>query len=60
MSKQSVTSIADAAAVADWLDQQGEHKRANDVRRICRSNVSLRNTCSLLYKDNMALRETRK
>jgi hypothetical protein len=51
--------IKAAREVADFLDSLGEHKRANDVRALCRSNDSLRTTCSLLHRDNAQLREAK-
>lgn len=49
-------NVAAARAVADWLEGQGEHKRAEDVRRLCRCNASYRVTLSTLHRDNMELR----
>lgn len=50
--------IAKAAmAAADKLDSVGLHGPANDVRRVCRSNSSYRETCRRLYLDNVELRE---
>ena len=46
-----------AREVAAWLDDQGEHKRANDVRAICRSLSTARVTMGHLHRDNMALRK---
>ncbi len=45
-----------AREVADWLDARGEHKQANDGRRVCRSNDSYRVTLQQLHRDNMKLR----
>lgn len=45
-----------AREVATWLDSIGEHKRANDVRNVCRSLDTARNALSQLHKDNMELR----
>lgn len=44
------------AALIEWLDAQGERKRANDLRSIMRSLASARTTCSVLHRDNVALR----
>jgi hypothetical protein len=57
MSARSVRAVDDARKVADFLDSIGEHKRANDVRHVCRSNDSFRITLKTLHCDNMALRE---
>lgn len=57
MSDRSVSKVEVAREVADWLDAQGEHKRANDIRSLCRSNDSLRETCSRLSSDIAALRK---
>ena len=45
-----------AMAVAEWLEANGQKKRAADVRRICRSNDGLKSTCSVLSRDNVDLR----
>lgn len=47
---------AAAYDVAAWLEQQGEHKRANDVRAVCRSLSTARITMATLHRDNMELR----
>lgn len=57
MAERALKAVADAMAVAKFLDGIGEHKRANDVRRICRSNASYRTTLQMLHRDNMALRK---
>lgn len=57
MAERAITAVAEARKVADFLDSIGEHKRANDVRRVCRSNDSYRVTLQTLHRDNMALRE---
>ncbi|WP_305096500.1 hypothetical protein [Croceibacterium aestuarii] len=56
MSEKARAAVAEARDVALFLDSIDEHKRANDVRRVCRSNDSYRVTLSQLHKDNMALR----
>lgn len=56
METRAQTAVRQAREVADFLDGIGEHKRANDVRRVCRSNDSYRVTLQQLHKDNMALR----
>lgn len=43
-------------ALIAWLDEQGERKRANDLRTILRSLASSRVTNSTLHRDNVALR----
>lgn len=50
-----------AREVAAWLDEQGEHFRANAVRAICRSLSTARVTMAALHRDNADLRrvETR-
>lgn len=44
----SSPKIAAGREVAQFLDGLGEHKRANDIRSLCRSATSLRETCSRL------------
>lgn len=56
MSGRAETIVAEARKVADFLDSIGEPKRANDVRRVCKSNDTYRNTLRMLHRDNMALR----
>lgn len=56
MSAKAVAAVTEARKVAAFLDSIGEHKRANDVRRVCRSNDSYRITLQQLHRDNMALR----
>lgn len=58
MSKSAAHRKA-AREVADWLDQHGEHKRANDVRAVCRSLDSAITTCATLHRDNMKLRNAK-
>lgn len=60
MSARAEKAVADARKVADFLDEIGCPKMANDVRRVCRSNDSYRVTLSQLHKDNMALRRGEK
>lgn len=52
----SEKTVEEARKVAEHLDTIGEHKRANDIRRLCRSNSSMRTTLKLLRQDNMELR----
>ena len=56
MAEKAVQAVVAARAAADFLDSIGEHKRANDVRRVCRGNDSYRITLQTLHRDNMALR----
>lgn len=56
MSRAARHTLA-AMNVADWLDSIGEHKRANDIRAVCRSLSTARATMSALHQDNMALRQ---
>jgi len=56
MSARAISAVTTARKVADFLDSIGEHKRANDVRHVCRSNDSYRVTLGTLHRDNMALR----
>jgi hypothetical protein len=56
VSARAEARVAAAREVADFLDSIGEHKRANDVRSVCRSNDSYRVTLARLHSDNMALR----
>jgi len=43
--------IEAARDVADWLEAQGEHHKAEVVRSLCRSNSSLVDTASRLRHD---------
>src|SRR5688500_7026878 len=56
MSAKAIAAVTTARDVAAFLDWIGEHKRANDVRRVCRSNDSYRVTLATLHRDNMDLR----
>lgn len=56
MSARAEAAVDAARKAADHLDELGEHKMANDVRRVCRSNDSYRVTLSTLHRDNMVLR----
>jgi hypothetical protein len=56
MSQPAEVAVAEAMKVAEWLDANAEPKRANDVRRICRSNQTYRGTLKQLHRDNMDLR----
>ena len=55
-STRSLQTVKSAHSVADYLDGIGEHKRANDVRSLCRSNLTFRTTLQQLHRDNMELR----
>jgi transposase InsO family protein len=46
-----------AMDVAQWLDDQGDHFRANAVRSVCRSLSTARATMSALRRDNAELRK---
>jgi hypothetical protein len=48
-----------AMDVAQWLDEQGDHFRANAVRNVCRSLSVARVTMATLHRDNMDLRAAR-
>lgn len=52
----TVRKIANAREVADWLDQQGEHVKAEEVRGLCRAAETLRHNASTLHGDALALR----
>lgn len=56
MARPAATIVNTAMGVANYLDGIGERKRANDVRRACRSNISIRSTVTLLQSDNVRLR----
>jgi hypothetical protein len=56
MSANSESAAKVAREVAAFLDAMGERKRANDVRRVCRTNDAYRATMQVLHRDNMALR----
>lgn len=56
MSARAIRAVADAKKVAEFLESGGQHKRANDIRRVCRSNETYRATLGQLHRDNMALR----
>lgn len=57
MSARSIARIEAAREAAKYLDGIGQHKFANDVRSVCRSNDSYRVTLAQLHRDNMELRE---
>lgn len=57
MADKALKCVAEARSVAEFLDSIGEHKRANDVRAVCRSNDGYRVTLQQLHRDNMALRQ---
>jgi hypothetical protein len=46
-----------AVRVAERLEQMGLVALGGDVRRVCRSNRSYRETCRRLYLDNVELRK---
>jgi hypothetical protein len=46
----SSAKVAQARLAADRLAALGEHKHAEAVRSLCRSNSSLRKTCAELSK----------
>lgn len=56
MDSRAVTAVNTAMGVASYLDGIAERKRANDVRRLCRSNTSYRTRLSTLHHDNIQLR----
>lgn len=56
MDSRAVTIVNTAQGVASYLDGISERKRANDVRRLCRSNVGIRSHLAALQHDNMQLR----
>lgn len=56
MDSRAVTIVNTAQGVASYLDGISERKRANDVRRLCRSNTSYRTRLSTLHHDNLQLR----
>lgn len=56
MSGRAVAAVRAARKAAAYLAQVGQHKRANDVLRVCRSNEAYRGTLQLLHRDNMMLR----
>ncbi|WBQ15012.1 hypothetical protein [Sphingobium yanoikuyae] len=56
MDSRAVTAVNTAMGVASYLDGIAERKRANDVRRLCRSNTSYCARLSTLHHDNMQLR----
>jgi hypothetical protein len=50
--------VNQAMGVASYLDGIGERKRANDIRRVCRSNGAYRSNLSQLHKENRQIRAT--
>lgn len=54
--RPAVVAANKAMGVANWLDGISQRKRANDVRRLCRSNAGYRATLATLHRDNMNLR----
>jgi len=59
VSQKAEAAVEAARAVADWLKTNGQHKRAEDVLRVCRQNSSYRETCRRLHQDNEELRKAR-
>lgn len=58
MAERAVVAVNQAMGVANYLDGIGEPKRANDIRRVCRSNGAYRTTLSQLHRENLQLRAT--
>lgn len=56
MSRPAAVIVNTAQGVASYLDVISERKRANDVRRLCHSNVGIRTHLAALQHDNMQLR----
>lgn len=56
MDSRAVTIVNTAQGVASYLDGISQRKRANDVRRLCRSNVGIRAHLATLQNDNTQLR----
>lgn len=56
MARPAVAIVNTAMGVANFLDGIGERKRANDIRRACRSNINIRSTVMILQGDNARLR----
>lgn len=56
MTARSLTAIEDARKTADFLESIGEYQRAEHVRRLCRSNGTMRGTLKRLHRDNQLLR----
>lgn len=56
MAERAERAVGQAMDVATYLDGIGEAKRAEDVRRVCRSNRAYRGTLQQLHRDNMRLR----
>lgn len=57
MSKKATRRIEAAREVADWLEEAGEHFKAEAVRSLCRACSTYQTTLSQLHRDNMALRD---
>jgi len=55
--KKADQRIADARKAADHLASIGQHKMAEDVRKLCRSHATLRVTTSSIHKE---LEDTRR
>lgn len=55
-SGSSKFNIEAAQRAAEWLETNNQHVHAEAVRRLCRSNASLIETCSRLHQDNADLR----
>lgn len=56
MSRPAALIVNTAQGVASYLDGISQRKRANDVRRLCHSNVGIRTHLAALQHDNMQLR----
>lgn len=55
---RSAVAVNKAQGTANYLDHLGERKRANDVRRVCRSNIAYRASLTQAMRENRQLRET--
>lgn len=56
MSRPATAIVNTAQGVASYLDGISQRKRANDVRRLCHSNVGIRTHLAAPQHDNMQLR----
>lgn len=56
MGRKTENAIAAAHLAAEWLETNGKYSHAESVRRLCRANAALAETCSRLHSDNTELR----
>lgn len=58
MSGRSERAVDDALELAQELHEDGQYRAATIIRRVCHGSVARAVTCSKLWRENLALRET--